>query len=66
MAVLEAAAESVDSLVAGLQTVFEAIAANPKYKPFVMKHLPDGSRHSISDANSSSNGSSQGGAARAA
>jgi hypothetical protein len=64
VSVLEAAAQSVDSLVAGLQTVFEAVAANPKYKPFVMKEQPLVSR---SRSGSSSDGSSsRGTVARAA
>jgi hypothetical protein len=66
LAVLEAAAESVDSLVAGTQAVCEAIVGNPKYKPFVMKHLPLDNRHSSSSVSSSSDSSSQGGVARAA
>lgn len=66
MAVLEAAADSVDSLAAGLQTAFEAIAANPKYKPYIMKQLPADSRHGSSNASSSSDGSYQIGAAHAA
>ena len=67
LAVLEAAAESVDSLVAGTQAVCEAIAGNPKYKPFVMKHLPLDNRQGSSDgSSSSSDSSSQGGVARAA
>jgi hypothetical protein len=68
MVVLEAAAESVDSLAAGTQGICEAIAGNPKYKPFVMKHLPPGNRHSSSggSSTSSSDSSPQGGAARAA
>ena len=66
MVVLEAAAQSVDSLAAGTQSVCEAIAGNPKYKPFVMKHLPLDKRQSSSDASSGSDSSSQGGVARAA
>jgi hypothetical protein len=66
MVVLEAAAESVDSLAAGTQGVCEAIAGNPKYKPFVMKHLPLDNRHSSSGSTSSSDSSPQGGVARAA
>jgi hypothetical protein len=40
-AVLEVAADSVDALAAGAQAAYQAIAVNPKYKPFVRKSPED-------------------------
>lgn len=36
-AALEAAADSVAALAAGVQAAYQAIASNPRYKPFVQK-----------------------------